>query len=69
MKNENEIVARLNAIDADARYHYPPATVLENSPLALIQTGLESEARILAWVLGVDVPKSGPKRRKVPNER
>jgi hypothetical protein len=64
MKTEREIKDRLDAIDRDERFHCEAATVFENAPLALIQTGMESEARALAWVLGVAPPKPGPKRRK-----
>lgn len=55
---KQELVDRLKAITADERYHYkPPATVFENAPLALVQLELETEARVIAWVLGVKVPK------------
>ncbi|HEX5315340.1 MAG TPA: hypothetical protein VFX22_01720 [Candidatus Kapabacteria bacterium] len=57
-RSEAQIKARLAAINADERYHYAPATVFENAPLALIQTSLEVEAETLAWVLGIDKPKS-----------
>jgi len=52
-----QLVDRLKAIDADERYHYKTATTFENVPLALVQLALETEARVLAWVLGVEVPK------------
>lgn len=52
-----ELADRLKAIDADERYHYKAATVFENAPLALIQLEMETEARIIAWVLGAEVPK------------
>jgi hypothetical protein len=58
MRSEQEIKARLAAIDADERYHCKPATVFENAPLALVQVGLEQEAQALAWVLDVALPKS-----------
>jgi len=54
---KQQLLDRLKAIDADERYHYKPATVFENAPLALIQLELETEARVIAWVLGVKVPK------------
>jgi hypothetical protein len=64
MKTETEIKKRLTEIDADERYHYSPATVFENAPLALIQTALETEARALAWVLGISPPKQRRKAKR-----
>ena len=58
-----EIRARIADIDADERYHYPPAQVQINAPLALIQVSMGSEARALAWALGEKPPKSGPVSR------
>jgi hypothetical protein len=55
---EKQMRDRLKAIDADERYHYKAATVFENAPLALIQLEMETEARVLAWVLGELVPRS-----------
>jgi hypothetical protein len=60
---EQEIRKRLSDIDADERFHYPPALVQINAPLALIQVELETTARTLAWVLGIKPPKSGPRKR------
>lgn len=60
--NDNDLIDRLFAIDQDERYHYKPATVFENAPLALIQLEMETEARVIAWVLGVPVPKKGPRK-------
>lgn len=62
MKTEQEIRAELATIDADVRYHYEPATVFENAPLALIQTALEIKAQTLAWVLGEKPPKQRRKK-------
>jgi hypothetical protein len=62
VKTEQQIRARLAVIDDDERYHYAPATVFENAPLALIQTTLETEAQALAWVLGIAPPRQ--KRKK-----
>lgn len=62
MKKPGEIRVRLWQINADERYHYKPALVQVNAPLALIQQALEAEAHALAWVLGVKPPKSGPRR-------
>lgn len=66
MKTETEIKKRLAEIDADERYHYSPATVFENAPLALIQTALETEAQALAWVLGISPPKQCRKAKGEP---
>lgn len=33
-------------IEADERYHYEPANVEVNAPLALIQTGMEMQVRL-----------------------
>lgn len=63
MKTEQEIRAKLAEIDSDSRYHYPSATIVENAPLALIQTGLESQAQLLAWILEVPIPKQCRKRK------
>lgn len=59
---EEQIRERLTQIDADERYHYEPANVEVNSPLALEQVAMKSEAQALSWVLGIKCPKSGPKR-------
>jgi len=60
MKTEAEIREKLAVIDEDERYHYEPATITENAPLALIQCNLESQACALAWVLGIAPPMPGP---------
>lgn len=62
-KTPGEIRARLAEIDADDRYHYPPALIQINAPLALIQVSMKSEANALAWVLGIDPPKAGPREK------
>ena len=51
MKTSDEIRARLAETQAQPQLKYKPATVQINAPLALIQMGLESEIRILKWVL------------------
>lgn len=64
VRTETEIRERLAKIDADERYHYPAANTDINAPLALVQVGLEATANALAWVLGVEPPKSGPRKKK-----
>ena len=59
-----QLIDRLMEIDADDRYHYPCASVIINSPLALIQLAMETEAHTIAWVLGVECPKSGPTTKR-----
>ena len=54
MKTKKQIQAQLDKILADERLHYPTATVLNNAPLALIQTSLETQRDILSWVLKDD---------------
>ena len=56
MRTESEVRDRLAICLADARLHYPPASVVINAPLALIQVALEEERDILEWVL--DDPQS-----------
>jgi hypothetical protein len=55
MKNFRElkkvICAEIAKIKADKRYHYPPATIEINAPLALIQLEMETKVTILEWVL------------------
>jgi len=63
MKTAEEIKAKLAEIDADERYHYPPAMVQINAPLALIQVDMAGKANALAWVLGINPPASGPRRK------
>lgn len=61
---EKQIRARIAEIDYDERYHYPPALVQVNAPLALIQVSMQATASALAWVLGEKPPPSGPKKGK-----
>lgn len=51
MKTEKEIKNRLEQIKQDERLSYPSATIDTNAPLALIQLDLESQIKILEWIL------------------
>lgn len=51
--DRNQIEARINAILRDERLSYKTATIVENSPLALIQYGMEVELHTLQKVIGV----------------
>jgi hypothetical protein len=53
--NEEQIKTRIAEILADERMSYKTATVFANSPLALIQWGLETELHTLQKVLGVEL--------------
>ena len=63
---DKEIVAKIAEIDADDRFHYAPALVQVNAPLALIQVEMQATVRALSWVLGAKPPKSGPRKSKNP---
>jgi hypothetical protein len=65
MRSVDEIKEFLAKVDADERYHYPPADISINAPLAFIQTELATEARVLAWVLGVKPPQPKQRRKTV----
>lgn len=41
------IESAIKTIEADQRYHYPPACIQENGPLALIQMDLEGRMDVL----------------------
>jgi len=41
------IIEERTKIESDERYHYPSANVVINAPLALIQTAMESQMRVL----------------------
>ena len=41
---------RMKEIDNDTRYHYPPADIRINAPLAIIQTGLDVEMAVLRTI-------------------
>ncbi len=64
MRTVAEIRAQLREIDRDERYHYAPANTDINAPLALVQVSMKARAVALAWVLGVEPPESGPRKRK-----
>ena len=51
MKTKAEIEKRIAELKADERLDYPPANVLVNAPLALIQVALKNELMALSWVL------------------
>ena len=51
MKNKKEIKEQIKEIKSDERYNYPPATINENAPLALIQLEMEVKVEALKWVL------------------
>lgn len=46
-KITNLLDAEIAKIDKDERYHYQPAQVQINAPLALIQTGMEAQMGLL----------------------
>lgn len=47
------IVKQIGEIERDERYHYEPADVFINAPLALIQVDLKSRMRTLKQALAV----------------
>ena len=51
--NEEQIKHRISEILADERMSYPTASVFVNSPLALIQFGMETELHTLQKILGL----------------
>ena len=52
-----EFVEReIAAIEADVRYHYKPADVDVNAPLALVQVEMESKMVILKQIQGLLKP-------------
>jgi hypothetical protein len=68
MKSKDEIKNKLAEIEADERLHYPPATVFENAPLALIQTELEAKQNILRWALEENPPITPKRQRPHPDK-
>ena len=48
---ENFIGSEIAEIEADERYHYAPASVFSNAPLALIQTQMRAEISAYKSVL------------------
>jgi len=57
MKSENDVRAKLAELLADERLDNT-ATIFENAPLALIQTEMEAQIRILLWLLEYDGPRA-----------
>jgi len=51
MRTVQEISHRLEQISRDERLDYPPANVIINPTLALIQLALETEIKTLHWIL------------------
>lgn len=47
---QNFVDTELAAINADERFHYKPALVEVNAPLALIQVGLKARYQVLSKV-------------------
>ena len=47
------ITTEIKKIEDDERYHYPPANIQINAPLALIQLEFTSRIRALKQVRGV----------------
>ena len=45
--------SRLQKILSDDRINYPPASVMINAPLALIQVNLDTEKEILEWAISL----------------
>lgn len=54
-----DAVDRLTDIMEDNRYHYDPADVQINGPLALIQQNLSGKAQVYGWLTGLDTPGQG----------
>ncbi len=50
-KIKAHLLKRQKAIDEDERFHYPPATIEINAPLALIQYGMEIEMSLITKAL------------------
>jgi len=50
---KEQVSKKLKQIEADERFHYPPANVLINAPLALIQVDLHAQHQTLTWVLSL----------------
>jgi hypothetical protein len=49
---DDEIRSEIKKIEADERFHYEPANVEINAPLALEQVSMKARRRALRWVLG-----------------
>jgi len=46
-EQRERIEEEIQKIDDDERYHYPPADIFINAPLALIQTALSEKMNLL----------------------
>jgi hypothetical protein len=53
LKTREDVLKELKKINSDERFHYDPANVFSNAPLALIQVNLEAIFNSLCWVLGI----------------
>lgn len=65
MKTKEEIEKKIAELKADERLTYPPAQIMINAPLALIQLDAKAHIHSLEWALGI--PRSVfplPKKRK-----
>jgi hypothetical protein len=51
-RSAEDIHALIDVIESDERYRYPPADVVINAPLALIQVLMKAQVNALKWVLG-----------------
>lgn len=65
MVTEECIRARLAAITREPAFVQEAASVQINAPLALLQVMLETQAATLAWVLGEQAPKPGPRSCRI----
>lgn len=54
-----EFADDLDSLLRDNRYHYDPADVTVNGPLALIQAKFEGQAYTYARITGLDIPAQG----------
>jgi hypothetical protein len=51
MRLEKEIREKIMELESDERHHYPPAQVMINAPLALIQVEIDAKISALKWTL------------------
>jgi len=51
MKTEQEIRDRIHTLATDPRFRAPPADMMINTPLAIVQSGMRSEIQALYFVL------------------
>jgi len=52
LRSGAELRRRIAEVEADERFHYPPARVDVNAPLALIQVEGKAVVQALRWALG-----------------